>query len=196
MPHTSTGESPHFIIFGEDKALPAMINKPTNPVYNEDFVTHHNNLFKIIHEEVKEKLTLSKHEMLKRSYKPGKIVKMKVGDIVFARIHDRADKLEPVFEGPYRITSIHNNTAIIKHLHTGKESRCSTNHLKLLPRYLGTDQYKDVETSPSPQPVNSNNHNHNYNLRSRSVNNVVCTTTTPIRHIINANRIHLNNFYN
>lgn len=197
LPNISIGESPHFIVFGEDKHLPNMLSHQLKPIYTQDFITHHNNTFKRIHKQVRDKLTLTKEKMVKYNHKSNRQQKFKPGDIVFSRIHDRSDKLDPLFEGPYRIISIHHNIALIKHLEKSKESRSNVNHLKLVNRNLDCVQSgldNETNTPVKQTPSKNETPTHNYNLRSRNVNNILISNTA-VTELLSQNNITPNIFY-
>ncbi len=72
--NSATGESPHYIIFGEDKLLPYdLLSAEPQPVYNyDDYIATIINKFQLIHNRVtkhmetyKEELTLKQHKVTK-----------------------------------------------------------------------------------------------------------------------------------
>ncbi len=62
----STGKSPHYILYGEDKNLPYdLLARPQTPVYNVDYyVKQHMHVFKDIHANVRCRLKASRAEMM------------------------------------------------------------------------------------------------------------------------------------
>ncbi len=101
----STGQSPHFIIFGVDKRLPYdLLTSPQPPVYDyEDYSKVQLKIFGNIHKQVKDKLLQSSTARSLKQHKRACPVSFEVGDSVIVQTPERHTKLDPKFKGPYQI---------------------------------------------------------------------------------------------
>ena len=150
--HSASNESPHFILYGTDKRLPYefLLSQP-RPLYNlDDYVRARLADFQRIHQSVHARLTTSQHEMLRKQHQRAVPHEINVGDSVFLRSHDRHSKLDPLFDGPYRVTaSLHGHKFRILNLKSWKEQDVHMDHLKRVDRGFDDD-------SPTPlQPHTS-----------------------------------------
>ncbi len=69
--------------------------------------------------------------MLRKQHRRATDSSTEVGDIVFARVHDRNSKLDPLFFGPHRvIESLHGHKVKILDLKTLVEQIVHVDHLK------------------------------------------------------------------
>ncbi len=84
----STGQSPHFILFGVDKRLPyELLSSMHFPVYNaEDYVKCHLKVFSDIHKSVRSKLQATNTAMCATQHKRATPVTLQVGDFVMVRV--------------------------------------------------------------------------------------------------------------
>ncbi len=98
----STGQSPHFILFGVGKRLPyELLSSTHSPVYNaEDYVKSHLRVFSDIHESVRSKLQATNTAMCETQHKRDTPVALQVGDFVMVQVPERESKLSPKFLGP------------------------------------------------------------------------------------------------
>lgn len=142
--NSSTGKTPHYIIYGSDKRLPydVLIQSPT-PVYSmDDYAKQQIHAFQQIHQSVRERLKASREEMMRKQHAQANPVSFAIGDTVMKRCPDRQCKLSPKFSGPYVITS-----------------SISYNKFKILDpvtntvEYVHCDRLKKVNVPP-PQPHN------------------------------------------
>ena len=197
LPNVSTGESPHFIVYGVDKPLPGMLSVPVKPVYTSDYFSHINNKFNIIHEQVRNKLTLSKENMLLKVNSPRKAQKIKENDVVFNKCQTRDSKIDKLFEGPFRVINIKQNSATLQNIETGKQSRAHTNNLKLVPRVLGEGRIPPEGQASVPHTgvkAPTVTPAHQYNLRSR-VNACLIDEFADLRAFCHDNNITLVDSY-
>ncbi len=69
--NSATGESPHYIIFGEDKLLPHVLLSPEpQPVYNyDDYIATNINKFQLIHRRVRDHMKTYKEDLVKQQHK-------------------------------------------------------------------------------------------------------------------------------
>ncbi len=123
--HTSIGDTPHFILFCQDRNLPYnILFKKEDPFYNFDDTVRLRTLdFQRIYELVLSNITDSKLAMNEQQWKKAREKIIVVGDIVYMKVHEPKNKLAPRFEGPYRVTDIVSGIKLkIRHL-TTKETK-------------------------------------------------------------------------
>ena len=126
-------ETPHFIVFGQDKRLPySIVTSNPKPLYNpDDYAKLRLNDFHKIYMKVTEALASSKREMIKNTNKNSKEKDLNIGDLVYMKRQDMNSKLDPIFEGPFRITQkLSGNKIEIKHIQTNKQIKTHTDLVK------------------------------------------------------------------
>ncbi len=101
----STGQSPHFIVFGVEKRLPYDLLGSSQPsVYDfEDYAKIQLKVFADVHTQVRSRLIQTSTARSSKQHKRASPVNFKVGDSVIIQTPERHSKLEPKFEGPYQI---------------------------------------------------------------------------------------------
>jgi len=87
--NSATGDSPHYIIFGEDKLLPYdLLTSEPKPIYNyDDFIATRIHKFQGIQNRVREHMKTYSEELKKLQYKIVKQVTIKIGNLVMAKIN-------------------------------------------------------------------------------------------------------------
>lgn len=114
--NTTTGYSPHEIIFGQRPHFPLAVAKPTDfdtiPVDARTYVRKHAEKLNIIRTEVKENVIKSQQDMLKRANENINPLKVEHGDYVFllSETAGVGQKLRNKYIGPFvidRISSPH-----------------------------------------------------------------------------------------
>ncbi len=101
----STGQSPHYIIFGVETRLPYdLLSSSQSCVYNiDDYAKCQLRVFSDIHSNVRERLQETSEAMCLQQHKRDAPVSLKVGDFVILWVPERNSKLSPKFVGPRQI---------------------------------------------------------------------------------------------
>ncbi len=109
--NSSTGKTPHYIVFGSEKRFPYDLpGSPRKSVYSEDYSHSQLKALRIIHDEVRKSLQASRAEMLARQHSKATAVSIAVGDAVFKVAPERQVKLTPKFSGPFMVKErLHDN---------------------------------------------------------------------------------------
>ncbi len=174
--NTSTGKTPHYIIYGFDKRLPYDVLVHSL----DDYSKLQLHCFQTIHESVREKLKASREEMLHKQHAQATPVTIQVGDSVMKRALDRSCKLSHKFSGPFLVTT-----------------RCHPNKLKILDPFnddtevVHVDSLKKVSASFTPDTISSSPpadlpppdtrpSSHGYWLRSAECPRSVPSPTPPL----------------
>ncbi len=105
--NSSTGKTPHYILYGFEKCLPYDVLVPSSvPLYSPDnYSKLQFHCFQTIHKSVQEKLKASREEMLHKQHSQATPVHLDVSDSVMKRAHDHSCKLTPEFSGPLLLTA-------------------------------------------------------------------------------------------
>ena len=187
----STGQSPHFIIYGVEKRLPYdLLSSPKGPVYNvDDYAKCQLKVFSDIHRDVREQLKKSQATMTSQQHRRSSPITIKAGDSVMVKVPERNSKLSPKFVGPRLVTKQMTgnkfevfdpwlNTVEVVHSDRLKKTNAKpelnlveTANTETATR-LGTNETEtEINTNNQTQTnINTNNQiqTHNYNLRPRS----------------------------
>ncbi len=105
-----TGETPHYILFGEDKNLPyLLLESEPRQVYNYDgFILTRISKFKEIYEHVRDHMKQYSQDLTKQHHKRARDLKIQEGDIIMAKLHTplgTSNKLSPKFTGQYEVAA-------------------------------------------------------------------------------------------
>ncbi len=97
----STGQSPHYIIFGFEKRLPYdLLSSSHSRVYNvDDYAKSQLKVFSDIHSNVRERLQETSEAMCLQHHKRAAPVSLKGSDFVMLLIPERNSTLSPKFKG-------------------------------------------------------------------------------------------------
>ncbi|KAK4326756.1 hypothetical protein Pmani_002773 [Petrolisthes manimaculis] len=179
----SISETPHYILFAQDKRLPyELLAKKPNPVYNmDDFVKSNVHTFQQIHQRIQHSLALSKADMLLYHNKSTSNFSLEIGDIVYSLVEVKHSKLDPKFDGPFRvIAKEHGNKVKLLKLKNHTETTAHLDSIKKVHSGLDCEDPQFIPTvsqpphsppppaSPENPPLFSQPPQHSYNLRSHT----------------------------
>ncbi len=153
--HKSIGDTPHFIIYGQDKRLPFnFLLKEEEPIYNfDDYVRVRSTDFKKIYKRISQNIADSKATMNESQWRKANDKIIVIGDLVYHQVHEPKNKLAPRFEGPYRVIDYDKGNQVkLRHLTSMETKLAHVDHLKRWTRpnspLLDTD---DSSEPPSPE---------------------------------------------
>ncbi len=163
--NSATGETPHYIIFGEDKILPYdLLSATPSPIYNEDdFIKNRINKFQTIYQRVREHMNKYSEQMREQQHKIAKVVNLKPGDIVMSKLHvpiANSNKLSPKYTGPYKVISAASGNKF--QLQNLKDGEVVVKH---------SDDLKLTSGLSSESPLSSNDNNMSNDSPGNLVNN-------------------------
>ena len=175
----SVGQSPHYIIFGEEIRFPYdVLNSPQPPVYNvEDYGKCQLKVFSDIHREVRKRLQESKTAMSLQQHKRSSPVELQTGDTVMVKVPERRSKLSPKFVGPRLITKqLHGNKFEVfdpwlNTLQVIHSDRLKKTKAQSKMDQVGTANLDDavrLDSEPSRDTSTKTTNQHRYNLRPRN----------------------------
>ena len=151
----SIGESPWFIVFGQDPQLPYATMRKVNvdelislDDFKRTFVTESLKISELVTKMLRKSNDLYKNEFDTRNRT--KDLGFCVGDRVYVKKGQiRKSKLEAFYVGPFRITGLSHNVAELVSLQTGKEYKY---HLSLLAKAEDPDRVRYDLSVNDPYP--------------------------------------------
>ena len=164
--NSSIGESPYFVLFGEDKRLPyqLLLERPT-PVYNiDDYAKVHLATSQRIFNHVRTSLDASRQLMVSRQHQHACPPTVAPGDLVFVAEPERSSKLSPRFSGPLRVLQTElGNKLRVRDLNTGVERVVHVDNCKVVhsdfptPAEASLPGPTQVTTPPTQVPSSTTN---------------------------------------
>ena len=145
--NATTGETPHCIIFGEDKTLPyELLDSEHKPSYNhDDYIKERMQKFQAIHQRVRSHMRDYSEELREQQHKNAREIIIKPGDIVMAKLQvpiARSNKFSPKFSGPQKVIEIASgNKFKIQHTQSGE---VTIRHVDDLKRAHLTDRHRTM----------------------------------------------------
>ncbi len=174
--HKSIGDTPHFVVFGQDHRLPYnFLLKQEDPIYNfDDYVRVRSTDFQKIYKRISHNIADSKSTMNESQWSTASNKIIVVGDLVYHLVPEHKNKLAPRFEVPYRIIDYDKDNKVkLRHLTTLEPKLARLDHLKRWTRPDSTVVDADQDTaSPSlevpPADMTANTESMEYRKRLRS----------------------------
>ncbi|XP_047471352.1 uncharacterized protein LOC125026795 [Penaeus chinensis] len=143
--HSSLGDSPHFLLTGQDKRLPyELLEMKPRPLYADNYADYLVSRQQRAFQQAKVFLTRSRDRIIEYQHKIARAKTIGVGSLVFRKAHVHGTirpKLSPLFVGPYRVLAVKNNKAECKSVADGSVQWFHFDILKL------TDQYYQCQES-------------------------------------------------
>ncbi len=148
--NASIGDTPHFVVFGQDKRLPyPLLLAKEESIYNyDDYIRDQMSDFQKTYKRVTDNIPMSREKWNAQQHRLAGNKVIAIGDLVYHSIQEVATKLHPRFEGPYLVIGIeHGNKIEIRRLTDYNTNNFRTDHLKKVSRSMD-----DGEELPSPEP--------------------------------------------
>ncbi len=153
--HRSIGDTPHYVVFGQDQKLPYSLLLEEEPIYNfDDYVRVRGADFQKIYKRVSHNIADSKSTMNKSQWSTASQKIIVIGDLVYVNNQEPKNKLAPRFEGPYRVTDYDKGNKVkLRHLTTLETKLAHLDHLKRMTRPDSTVVDADQDTASTPPDV-------------------------------------------
>ncbi len=154
--HKSIGDTPHYIVFGQDHRLPyTFLLKEEEPIYNfDDYVRVRGTDFQKIYKRVSHNMAGSKSTMNESQWSTASQKIIVIGDLVYIKNQEPRNKLAPRFEGSYRVADYNKGNKVkLRHLTTLETKLAHFDHLKRVTRPDSTVVDADQDTASTPPDV-------------------------------------------
>ena len=133
--HSSLKDTPDFLMNGHDKRMPwELIEKDVLPLYTDNYAERLVRETQSAYKRARQNLMASQSRIMAQQHKGAKEKDIRPGSHVYHQIEVAGNirgKLDPKFEGPYRVLSVHNNRAVCRHMSTMKSEKFHFDTLKL-----------------------------------------------------------------
>jgi len=156
--HHTIKETPHFMVFLQDKVLPydLMIKElPITPGSRGEYIEDAMYMATIAVECARRNLEEEQAKWVTRVNEGRDPPKIKIGMRVYIKVHTTkvglAKKLQHRYKGPYRVLELKQfNKFKVRSLVTGKEETIHNDHIKIVPEYCV--EREDVPRARTPYP--------------------------------------------
>ena len=116
-PHSSTGETPFFLLYGRDAKLPTALNFyspcPKTPVIYSEYGKTLFKELKVICDIARENIQHAQSSQKRQYDKASRPVSIEVGDIVFVKTQPKF-KLDRNFHGPFQVYEVTGTNVKVK----------------------------------------------------------------------------------
>ena len=128
MVHSSTGETPFFLLYGRDAKLPTALNfyspRPRTPVIYSEYGTTLFKELKLVRELARKNIQQAQSTQKKQYDKSSRPVTINVGDRVMLQEQPKF-RLDRTYQGPYRVYEVTDTNVKIKPVtEPDSEARC------------------------------------------------------------------------
>ena len=139
--HQTLGDTPDFLVSGQDKRMPydLILHEPIRPLYTGSYAEHATRETQVRWRKAFRHLSTQRDRIIGQQHRLARDKTIGVGARVYHKIgHLDAirQKLEPRFEGPYRVVSVRNNKCECLCLRTGNTIKYHFDTLKLASEHL------------------------------------------------------------
>jgi len=159
--HHTIKETPHFMVFLQDKVLPYDIlikELPITPGSRGDYVENAMYMANIAVDCARKNLEEEQAKWVTKVNEGREAPKIKVGMRVYIKLHTvkvgLAKKLQNKYKGPYRVLELMKfNKFRVRSLVTGKEEQIHNDHIKIVPEYCVEREEVPRARTPFPHMV-------------------------------------------
>ena len=139
--HQTLGDTPDFLASGQDKRMPydLILHEPIQPLYTGSYAEYITRETQIKWRKAFQHLNAQRDRIIGQQHRLARDKTIGVGALVFHKIGNQEamrQKLEPRFEGPYRVISVRNNKCECLCLRTGNTVKYHFDTLKLASQHL------------------------------------------------------------
>ena len=116
-PHSSTRETPFFLLYGRDAKLPTALNfyspRPKTPIIYSEYGKTLFKELKVIRDIARENIQHAQSSQKRQYDKTSRPVSIEIGDTVFVKTQPKF-KLDRTFHGPFRVYEVTDTNVKVK----------------------------------------------------------------------------------
>jgi len=160
--HSTLGDTPHFVVYGEDRRLPyELLDQSPRPTYTDDYASRIIRKKQEIYCIAKRHLQFERDRIIRQQHKLSRRKDIATGALVFHSASKRSapmPKLSPRFDGPYRVLQVRHNKALCRSLLTSSQSWFHFDTLKLASKHYEDEFFRinprdrDISLSTDEDP--------------------------------------------
>ncbi|ROT72160.1 hypothetical protein C7M84_009465 [Penaeus vannamei] len=144
--HSTLGDTPHFVVYGEDRRLPyELLDQSPRPTYTDDYASRIIRKKQEIYCIAKRHLQFERDRIIRQQHKLSRRKDIATGALVFHSASERSapmPKLSPRFDGPYRVLQVRHNKALCRSLLTSSQSWFHFDTLKLASKHYEDEFFR------------------------------------------------------
>ncbi|ROT71890.1 hypothetical protein C7M84_009774 [Penaeus vannamei] len=124
--HSTLGDTPHFVVYGEDRRLPyELLDQSPRPTYTDDYASRIIRKKQEIYCIARRHLQFERDRIIRQQHKLSRRKDIATGALVFHSASERSapmPKLSPRFDGPYRVLQMRTLLHLLSLLHLSAAS--------------------------------------------------------------------------
>ncbi|ROT76218.1 hypothetical protein C7M84_005203 [Penaeus vannamei] len=160
--HSTLGDTPHFVVYGEDRRLPyELLDQSPRPTYTDDYASRVIRKKQEIYNIARRHLQFERDRIIRQQHKLSRRKDITAGALMFRLASERSvlmPKLSPRFDGPYRVLQVRHNKALCRILLTSSQSWFHFDTLKLAGKHYEDEFFRinprdrDISLSTDEDP--------------------------------------------
>ena len=152
--HHAIGDTPHYLVFLQDKIAPFELHKDTGQESGDEFLAELHRKRKVAYDAAQQELANHEERFRTKYNKKAVAYKIRVGNRVYIETRvppKRSPKLYPKYEGPFRVISdLKRERYMVKNLINGREKKIHGKHVKVVPELETTITMNSNVKQPHP----------------------------------------------